>query len=530
MNKYQSIYQVIETSCKLHPNDNALFYKNKYINYGHLLNKINCFANGLTSLGVKKGSVVTVCLPNFYTSVYVFYAINQIGVIANLVHPLIKHNQMEKILDKTKSDVLFCLDTTYDEFRGLERLDIKVIPCNPLREHGGLLKIAYHLKNAKKLRNIYRAKYKDTFFMNSLPTSKNEESIFTDAIYLHSGGTTGEPKVVALSSFSINSLASIYPWFLDSENIKDRHMLAALPMFHGYGLCMGIHILLSNGGVSTLMPKFSVKDTVKYINKNQINFMIGVPALYESLLRNEKFINSNLNNLITCWVGGDFVSKSLLTRFNKLMQEKGSKCRLFEGYGLTETVTVATVNTHRFNKESSVGKVLPNVKAKVIDRKTGRDLGFNKDGEICLTGETLMNGYRFENDLGFYTEQDGTKWIKTGDYGSIDKDLFVYYKQRLKRIVVVSGVNVFPRDIENITSSFAEVSECVAIGVEDEKRDHMIKLFIVLNQDYDGVRISEKINKIIKDELGVYAVPKEIVYLEKLPKTMIGKIDVSKLK
>jgi long-chain acyl-CoA synthetase len=426
--------------------------------------------------------------------------------------------------------LLFCLDTSFDEFRSFEKIGITVIPCNPVAEHGKILRLMYGIKNFKKLKNKFRAKHNDKYFLKHLPTKATEDNIFSDAVYLHSGGTTGEPKIVALSSFALNSLANIYPWFLDTENIKDCHMLAALPMFHGYGLCMGIHILLSNGGVSTLMPKFSVKETIKYIKKNQMHFIIGVPALYESLLRNDKFKGPHLKNLTTAWVGGDFVSKSLLTRFNQVMIENDSKCRLFEGYGLTETVTVATVNTHRYNKENSVGKILPNVKAKTIDLKTGKNLGFNKDGEICLSGETLMNGYRFSDDAGFVVEKDGTKWIKTGDFGSIDKDNFIFYKQRLKRIVVVSGVNVFPRDIENIVSSFPEVYECAAVGVDDLKRDHMIKLFIVLNENYEGDTIDDRINKIIKEELGVYALPKEIVYLEKMPKTMIGKIDVTKLK
>ena len=533
--KEQSIYETILASTNRWGKNTALIYMFHKFNYDHLLKRINQFAYSLKELGCKKGDVVTVCLPNIPDAIYLLYAINQIGSLANIVHPSYNFSQMEENVGKTKSKLLFCLDLSYQMFKPLEEKGVRVFSCSPTNELGPLAKMVYYHQNKKKIGKI---EYKNTskqFYFAKREREYNKEYL-DDAVLLNSGGTSGKAKIIALSSFAMNALAHYGPWIIDVEDGKDIGMFAVLPMFHGFGLEMGVHIMLSFGAVSVLMPKFNRDQTIKYIKKGQIQLMIGIPIIYESLLTKKKFNGKILRNLNIAFVGGDFVSTNLLKNFNQLMIENKSKCRLREGYGLTETVCVCSVNTHHHHKAATSGMALPNVRFKVIDPNTMEDLGYDKEGELCISGETLMNGYRFAddpraNEKAFFVDKDGVKWLRTGDFVSLDKDNYVTFKQRLKRIVKVSGIPVFPSMVEDSASAYSFVYECAAIGVPDAKHGHIIKLFVVLHREYKGtIDAARKAieDKIIRD-LGIYAKPKEIVFIDKLPHTFVGKIDVNKL-
>lgn len=534
--KEQSIYQTVLASATRWPKNTALIYMSHKLSYEHLLKRVNQFAKSLLDLGYHKDEIITVCLPNIPDAIYLLYAINQIGAISNIIHPLYNLSQVEENIKVTKSRVLFCLDTTYQMFKPLEKQGVKVIACSPANESLLAEKFVYKQMNKKKIGKIARENTTVPFYF-----AKKETSFDTrdkcDAVYLNSGGTSGKAKIISLSSFAMNALAHYGPWIIDVEDGKNIGMLAVLPMFHGFGLEMGVHIMLSFGAVCVLMPKFNRKQTIKYIKKNKIQLMIGIPILYESLLSKKKFNGKMLRNLNIAFVGGDFVSTNLLKSFNQLMIENGSKCRLREGYGLTETVCVCSVNTHHHHKAATSGMALPNVKFKVIDPNTLEDLGYDKEGELCISGETLMNGYVYAedpkaNERAFIYDKDGTKWLRTGDFCSVDKDNYVSFKQRLKRIIKVSGVPVFPSMVEDSASAYSFVYECAAIGVEDVRHGHIIKLFVVLHREYKGtIEAAKKAieDKIIRD-LGIYAKPREIVFVEHLPHTFVGKIDVNKLK
>lgn len=530
INKNQSLYKVMLDSALIHSRNDALCYMGRDYSYHHLLDRTNRVAGKLLSLGYKNNDVITVCLPNIPFAVYLLYAINQIGAIANLVHPLMEHEQLNEIMVKTGSKILFCLDTNFNKFKDFYNNNIHVVPCSPTEECSLILKIGYHVQNRKDLDYISDLKSQD--FLNYRTTCHDYDNDYKkDSFYLHSGGTTGNSKTIALSSFSLNALAAQGMDIIGVEDATKYHMFAVLPMFHGFGLCMGIHAMIAHGGADSLMPKFHSKETIKLIKQNKLSFLIGVPILYEALLRNKKFNGKKLKNLYIAFVGGDFVARPLLDRFNQRMMENGSICRLYEGYGLTETVTVCSVNTHTHHKDGTVGMTFANTKAKAVDIDSGKDLGFDQDGELYISGETLMNGYRFDKELldPFVIDSNGIKWVKTGDFGSVSADNYITFKQRLKRIVKVSGINVFPSEIENVVSAIDEVFEVAAIGVADNKHGNIIKLFITLDRAYHGEKPDQKIKQLIKEKCGIYAVPKEIVYMDKMPKTLIGKVDTKSL-
>ena len=525
-----TLYQLLKKKAALYNERNALLFRGKYLTYEELITKIDYLASGLNTLGLRKGDTITFALPNVFEAVFGFYASSKLGLICHMVHPMTPVKQMKNHMDSTNSKTLVVLDNFYNHYSKLLSDDkIKLYLVNPMTEFSGVMKLIYRLLNFTKLNNI---KYNSQVHKFSDLYEKNDISIaninpLSSAVYLHSGGTSGKPKTIELSHSSINYLASQIGYIMGVDDFNNKHMLAVLPMFHGFGLCMGIHSMLVSGGVNTLMPKFSAKETIKLIAKNQINYIIGVPSLFESLLKNPKFNSPKMKYIDQAFVGGDYVSMDLKKRFDNQMIKNNSLARLLEGYGLTEVVTVCTVNTLKEHNQLSVGKPLPGIEVRIKDLQSDKLLAANKDGEIIVTGPTVMNGYLNDKEATkntFFTYEDKT-WVKTGDLGFIDENGYLHYKQRLKRIIKVLGIPVLPAEIENLLMDFNEVSEVCAISVPDKEKGNVVKLFIAWNNPAKKLS-DKKIKQIIKDNLSNYAVPKEIVELEELPKTMIGKTDV----
>jgi long-chain acyl-CoA synthetase len=529
----QTLYASIKDTYKLYPNRNALLFMKKYLTYTQLMDRVDRLANGFNDLGIKKGMVVTLAMPNVFEAIFALYALNKLGVVCHLVHPLTPVNQMEKFMEITKSKTILILDTFFDHYKKLINDDKKrMVLVNPVNEFGFVKKIGYKVINQKKLKNI---KYNDQVIkLNDIYSDNKFDKIDIDsadtAFLLHSGGTSGEPKTIELSNYAINYLAYKAPYIMDKENFDNTHMLAVLPMFHGFGLCMGIHGFLMCGGVDTLMPKFNVSEAIELIKHNQINVIIGVPSLFEALLREDDFKCSEIKNIQQTFVGGDYVALDLKQRWDERMKYYYSQSRLLEGYGLTEVVTVCAVNTLRDHLQSSVGKPLPGIKVQIINQKTKEFLKNDTAGEIVVSGPTMMNGYL--NDE-FATNQTiidigGERWVRTGDLGFIDPEGYVHFKQRLKRIIKVSGIPVLPSEIENYLMSMEEVKEVAVIGVPDAFKGHRVKLFIAWNKGVTPIP-ETKLKQLIKENISRYAEPSEIVELEELPKTIIGKINVLEL-
>ena len=521
-----SLYDALLESRNQNPNNNALLFMGKYINYHNLVEKIDSIANGINKLGIKQGEVITMALPNVFEAIYSFYAVNKLGIIAHMVHPITPVIQMRKFMEKTKSKTLVILDTFYDHYKDLLEDDCLLILVSPVSDFSIIKKIGYKIINRKKLTNInYSPKViKFTSLYSKFKADRVKTDPMATSTYLHSGGTSGEPKTIELSNYAINYLASQASYVMGVNDFTNKHMLGVLPMFHGFGLCMGIHGMLRFGGVDTLMPKFNADTAVKLIKNNQINYVIGVPSLFEALLKNPGFKHKNIKNIDQCFIGGDYVAKDLKLRFDKAMESVGSKARLLEGYGLTEVVTVCSVNTLKNHNQDSVGKPLPGINVEVVDVETKEFLPENTDGIIVVSGPTMMNGYLQDSEATKNTVlvRNKKKWIMTGDFGFIDENGYVHFKQRLKRIIKVSGMPVLPAEIENLLMSFESIGEVAAIGVPDEEKGNMVKIFIVWNKDKPKIN-DDKLRSIIKSNLGPYAVPKDIIELDVLPKTDIGK-------
>lgn len=530
----QTLYKSLQNTAKNFPDRNALLFMKKYVDYKTFLTKVDNLAGGFIDLNIKKGDVVTLAMPNVFEALFSFYALNKLGVVCHMVHPLTPVVQMNKFMEQTKSKHLIILDTFYQHFKKiLEQEETKLILVTPVEEFGFIKKTGYRLLNRKKLSKIEWnkrvIKLSDLYIENNVKAAKVDPK--HTAFLLHSGGTSGEPKTIELSNYAINYLASQASYILEHDDFEDMHMLGVLPMFHGFGLCMGIHSMIVFGGVDTLMPKFSSKETIDLMKNNQINYLIGVPSLYEALLRDKEFRSIHVKNLKQTFIGGDYVAQDLKDRWNEVMEYYYSSARMLEGYGLTEVVTVCSVNTLRENLKGSVGKALPGIDMAILSLEDEtKKASSNVDGEILVKGPTMMNGYLNDKVATNSTiiDVDGEKWVRTGDLGNIDEQGFVHFKQRLKRIIKVSGIPVLPSQIENFLMTYPEVKEVSAIAKPDVLKGNKVKLFICWNEGKEPLS-NEKIKELIKTNISPYAIPSEIVVLEELPKTIIGKTNVIEL-
>lgn len=516
---YQSLFKYNESSIT------ALYFENKKYSFKQLLINIRKMVSYLKEKGIKKGDVVTVVLPNIPVTVYLFYALDAIGAIQNIVHPLTPINQIINTMEETNSKHAIVLETLYKEHKEVfENSSYSFFFANPMFDKSLLMRNAFYIKFKKVKENKHLFSL-DKFRKCEEINQIEHRNAFEDSIYLHSGGTTGTPKVIALSDNAINNLAAKVDGIILSK-IKGKSMLAVLPSFHGFGLGMGIHAPLFNHAASALMIKFSSKKVIKWINQNKVNLIIGVPLLYQKLMKDETFIKSKLANLEYCFVGGDNVSPTLIEQFNALMKENESTAMLLEGYGLTETVTVCNVNTKENFKIKSVGKPLNDITIKIFDEVLN-ELKANEIGEVFVHSNTIMNGYLKDENATKTTLIDinGDKYVKTGDLGYLDEDGFLFLKGRMKRVFKISGINVYPSEVEKIATELDSVYDA-SLEYFDNGKPHLV-LFIIknYNETKDESIIKEEIMKVLNEKVFKYALPSKIIFLKDFPKTNVGKID-----
>jgi len=536
MKKQLSLYEAFYETVKKTPDNHALFWKKTYLTYSALNDLIIATASGLFDLGLRDEDTITMAMPNTFESVIALYAGSYLGLKLHLVHPLTPLHQMRRFMDEMNSNTLVIVDTFYEKYKELVSVDQKrLILASPMMLFPLLMKTAYNLMNRKRLKNIQYNNLVvpfDALLHGKEKAPYQQRNISRDSVFLHSGGTSGNPKTIALSDNAINNLSYRSMYILDESEFKDKAMLAVLPMFHGFGLCMGVHAMLLHGGYNTLMPKYNRKEVLSLLKKGHIHYLIGVPSLYENLISQKDIEGKFLENIRQAFVGGDFTSPDLIQRFDSLMARHGSKAKLLEGYGLTEVVTVCAVNTLQYNKPGTVGKPLPDIKIQTIDPSSRKFLPIGEKGELVILSDTKMNGYMntLEENQSFIKDDKNQTWVLTGDYGFIDEEGYVHFLQRLKRIVKVSGIPILPSEIESLLSHFEEVTEAVALGVADTEKGNMIVLFVQPSSpEVDRDALNEKIKKNIKAELSVYAMPKEIYYVESFPRTIIGKVDTNSL-
>lgn len=529
-----SCYQKLNESIKDFPHGLAVYYQGTKISFkrfGHYIERMSdILAN---TLDIKKGDVLLIAQPNIPEVLILFYAANKIGAICNFVHPFTPFNQIKSIIKQTNSKYAFLFEQRVakevDRYR--EMADMIIVTrvedfLPPMK------KIIYHTfmnKNIRKTLGKWRGSFKGFRYLKDLkPMNKKVEAILNKgnetSILLHSGSTTGDPKTICLSDNNMNFVASHACEMLacKPEDIRGGGMLSILPSFHGFGLCITMHAPLITRFSTILMPKFNAKEVAKIMKHTKVSCICGVPTMYENLLKCKEFANSKyLKRLMVVFCGGDSLPEKLQNEFNETMKAHGSRCQMFEGYGLTEAVCVNIVNTFDHNKKGSIGYPITGAAFRIVD-ENGNELPRGEIGEICLQSPAVMNGYFKDEKATSNAVING--WLHTGDLGYMDEDNFVFFKQRMKRVVKVSGVGVFPTEIEKLIENIPGVEGCCAVEIPDKRLQSAVKVFVVA-KFFDEQGMINQIMDTCRKYLIRWAVPKEIEFVDSLPKTLLGKID-----
>ena len=530
-----SMSDVVLSTADRYPNQTALSCMGTKIPYKLMKRKIMQTARAFAALGIKKGDKVTICMPNLPQTVYSLYALNYIGAVVSLIHPLSALGEIAYYLSEVDSHIILTLDSFYSKMLSVQKqypID-KIILTGAAEELGFMKKWAYKLIKGKKDRD-YTVDENVVYWEEFIKEGKNVKApaaahLGEDelSVILFSGGTTGVTKGIMLSSKNFNALA-LQTATMCNRRIQGKKMLAAMPCFHGFGLGVCVHTMMVLGGESILVPKFNVKDYALLIKKNKPNYIAGVPTLYEALTRNNYLDGVNLSCLMGVFSGGDSLSVELKKKFDAFLSEHGATVRVREGYGTTECVTASCLTPYNKEKEGSIGLPYPDTYYKICKVGTTEEVPYGEEGEICLSGPTVMLGYYNRPDENANTlkkHADGKIWLHTGDLGMMDDEGFIFFKQRIKRMIITSGYNVYPSQIENIIDGHEAVQMSCVIGVKDEYKMQRVKAFITLKPGYEPNAATKKsILNYCRTRIAKYALPYDIEFRNELPKTLVGKI------
>ena len=541
--KEENIYQYMVSKMVEHKyQDNiAISYYGTHITYKSFISRIDDCANKFLELGVKKFDIVTILSANIPEALISFYALNKIGAVANLLHPLLSRNEIKDALNLYETKYLLALDSTLKNVNKIikDTSVKKVIVLSPADSMNVFMKIGYKVTTVKskiKLpvdRDLY---IKWNRFMKIKPGGVRNTNIpkkDDPSVIFQSGGTTGTPKGIVLSNGNINASTTAalnaYP-----DLCKKDKILGIMPIFHGFGLEVSINDAFCCGAEVVLIPLFKASKFHELLIKYRPSVLVGVPTLFEALTTNKNMDNVDLSNLKYVISGGDTLNKQRVQNINDFLHSHGAKTNMIQGYGLTEAVAAASVDLRDLSRPGTIGIPWPGIYIGIFGPNTDRQLGYDEDGEICICGPTVMLGYynnEAETNLALRHHKDGNVWLHTGDIGSMDKDGFITYKQRLKRMIVTSGYNVYPSQIEEVLESHEAVDKASVIGIPHPYKIEVPKAFLVLKKGYKLTdELKEDITKHCKRNLAAYAIPKEYEVLDKLPKTIVGKVDFNKLR
>ena len=529
-----SMVDMVMQSAEKWPDNTAYIYYGHKVTYKNFVRKIEKTARALKNYGVKEGDRVTICMPNTPEGIAMVYAVNMVGAICNMVHPLSSEKELEYYIKVAESKYVLVIDAVFDKIyrlrdtAGLERI-IVVRPSDGL---GFLKKKLYNTLHVKKVRlpiNDNRVVLWEDFIANSYFYQGNyhEERGGDDlAVIMYSGGTTGAPKAVMLSNRNINA-ESICDGAMIRQTVPGATVLSILPLFHCFGLGVCIHTPLCRGMGCILIPAFSHKQFADIIRKNEPNFIVGVPTLFEALT-NTKLRADDLKSVTAVICGGDALNQTLRDKVNDFLSSHGSSAKIRVGYGLTEGSGAVCLSPENTFADGIIGVPLPDMDFKIIKNDTFKELPAGGEGEICISGPLVMMGYLgddAETAQAIRLHDDGKLWLHTGDIGYLGDDGLIYFAQRLKRIIVSSGYNIYPTHLESIINSHEAVLTSTVIGIDHHYKGQVPKAFIVLKPGHKpGKRLEREIRELLERNIPIYALPVAYEFRDKLPTTKVGKV------
>ncbi|MBD3187103.1 AMP-binding protein, partial [Candidatus Bathyarchaeota archaeon] len=496
--------------------------KATYREFAHL---IDGFADALAGHGFKKGDIMTISMPTSPQGIIPVYAVNKLGGIASMIHPLSPPPQIKMYLNISESNWAYTLDAFYHPFNEIldETSVDKLILCKMGDFLGPLWKFLFWLARGRKIKKVPQDDrviwYKDMVNKSFPAAPKADISTDDTAIILYSGGTTGIPKGIELSSKNLIAEGmQVGKW---GNLSPGNSILAILPIFHGFGLGVCVNAAFMVGGKSYLIPTFTPKDVAKLVNKKKPNFLVGVPTLFEALASDPTFQQADLSCLTATFSGADTLPRKTKDKFEKVVVDAGGKVQLLEGYGLTEAVTACMATPMNDYREGSIGIPFPDMLAKICKTGTTEEAPCGEVGEICISGPDVMKGYLNNPEATANTLKkhgDDRIWLHTGDMGKMDKDGWFYFQLRLKRMLKVSGVNVYPNHVEEVLRKHPDIEDVCIIGVPDKKQVTRVKAMVILKDESKKTEdMKDEIKKYARENLLKWESPREIEFRDELP-------------
>lgn len=532
-----SMYEFLVERTKNCLNSVAIEFEGNKTTYADLFDQIESVSLSLIQIGIKKDDIVTIVSPNITQAVVTVYALNRIGAVANMLHPLLPSAEIQNHIENTGSKAVFVLDMLYDKLEN--------VTWNYAKPTVVLYSIHDALSFPKSL-FMQRKKVADkpdnllywTEFIKAGKTLLNPVYPISNpddvALILYSGGTTGKSKGVCLTNKNINCYA--VGAHEVGECIQGAKSLAVMPIFHGFGLCSAIHNMLTCCSHLYLLPQYDMNKCNKLIFKEKIECIFAVPAIYDALVYSKEMQTKDYSFLKYLFCGGDKLKIRTERKFNGYMEKINSSTRIVPGYGLTECVAGCTSNALFVTKEGTAGMAFPDAELKIVEPGTENELPIGTPGELCLCGPTVMKGYFKDEEAtrkALRVHSDGKTWLHTGDVFSVDDEGFYTFHSRLSRMLVVNGYNVYPEQIENAIVQLPFIKKCCVVGEETKIGGEAPAAVVTLYGDNTEVlssdEIIEEVNKACKEAVPEYSLPRRVVILDDLPMTKVGKIDFKKV-
>lgn len=523
----------------------AFEYMGLKTSYRKMFYMIDKAAKAFIAVGVHAGDIVSVCLPNIPEVIYVLYAINKIGAIANMLDPRSGEADLRDALVDGESVVLVILDSVADKFNTIySRTPLKkVITVSAIQSLPAIVQSILRITD----RSLRRRGPKHFITWNKfIQMGRTISSVApvncdsnADAVIAYTGGTTGVPKGVIATNRNINAVVEMEK-IVGFCNWEGERLLDIAPPWTYYGLCNSLHISLCFGICAVLIPKLGADELGKVVQKWKPNHVITVPSALFAVINDEHSSVQDYSFLKTIVVGADKLDESLEQQVNAFLRNHGSNAIVTKGYGMTEVMAAAAYTKTECDGIGSVGVPYPGILISAFVENNGimRECKTGEIGELAIHGPTMMRGY-FGKAAPETTEvikvhADGTAWVHTGDLGYIDKDARIYIEGRIKRMFVANGYKVFPGSIEHCLMEHPLIKQAAVVPVHNSVVGNHIHAYIVLarKESIDVLarkesidQLKEDLSTMLREKLYDYELPNSYEFVNEFPLTLMGKID-----
>lgn len=526
-----SMYDYLKDTASKNEKRSAYSFYGNEVTFKSFMKKIDKVASALKEFNIVENECVTICMPNTPESFALIYAINKIGAICNIIHPLSSTQDIERALKETNSSIIFCSDVAMPKARHIKVKHFIMVPTS--ESLGTILKTLYNIKSSLNMR-LEEGMLTWHEFLNY--GTKEDTYVKRDpkspAAIIYSGGTTGKPKGIIISNANFNAMA------LQTSSVCEyispgNSVLSALPIFHVFGLALCTHTCLVAGMKCIIVPQLNTKKINKELRKYKPSVYPAVPSLLKMSMNDSDPGSNAFKDIKVVVVGGDYLSPQVKNEYEEYLKTHGSSAVVKVGYGLSEACgfcccTAQVDEKHVNNHKGTLGIPNPDMIVKIFEPNSDVEKSVGDVGEICITGPTLMMGYINEDEETKKTlviHNDGRTWLHTGDLGYMDKDGFIFYTSRLKRMIITNGYNVYPIELEDIINKCKYVDTCTVVGIPHKIKSQTPKAVIVLKQGVENtMEIREEIRRYCYKNIAKYAVPTEYEFRDTLPKTAVGKV------